>query len=322
MAPFQVKARDCHNYPLGCEPRVRIERPEFTSASAKDQRRTHMPLAQTEDASPHGPRLVKRHALSTRLWHWINAGALCGLLMSGLMIFNAHPRLYWGHKGSFGDQAWMEIGSTAQSGYLRVGPAQIETTGYLGLWLDDEGKFQKRAFPERVTLPSAYSLSLARNWHFALAWLLALALTLFLTVSLCNGHIVRELHIRREEWNFGHIWADIKAHARLRFPSGAAALRYNILQKLSYNAVIFLLIPTMIVSGLAMSPAMNAAWPWLIDLFGGRQSARSLHFICAFLLLGFFIVHMIMVLLAGPFNEMRSIVTGWYRVRETKEDSA
>jgi thiosulfate reductase cytochrome b subunit len=70
----------------------------------------------------------------------------------------------------------------------------------------------------------------------------------------------------------------------------------------------------MIFSGLAMSPGMNAAWPWLLDLFAGRQSARSVHFICAFLLLGFFAVHIIMVMLAGPFNEVRSIITGWYRV--------
>ena len=78
--------------------------------------------------------------------------------------------------------------------------------------------------------------------------------------------------------------SEVKDHARLRFPTGAAALDYNMLQKLTYVGVIFLLLPVVILTGLTMSPGMNAAWPWLLDLFGGRQSARSIHFICAFLL--------------------------------------
>ena len=98
------------------------------------------------------------------------------------------------------------------------------------------------------------------------------------------------------------------------FPTGDAALRYNILQKLSYVGVIFVLLPLMVLTGLTMSPAMDAAWPWLLDLFGGRQSARSIHFICAALLLGFILVHLMMVLLAGPINEIRSMITGRFRV--------
>ena len=103
-------------------------------------------------------------------------------------------------------------------------------------------------------------------------------------------------------------------HARLHFPTGDAALRYNILQKISYVGVIFVLLPLMILTGLTMSPAMDAAWPWLLDLFGGRQSARSIHFICAALLLAFIIVHLVMVLLAGPINEIGSMITGRFRV--------
>jgi thiosulfate reductase cytochrome b subunit len=258
--------------------------------------------------------LVKRHHLATRIWHWVNAATLLVLLMSGLMIFNAHPRLYWGQAGNRGDVAWLEIGSQQGKGFLQIGKVQIETTGVLGVWKDAKGNDQQLAFPAWATLPSSYALSVARSWHFAFAWILSIALTLFLLTSLFNRHISRDLHIRREEWSPAHIWTDVKDHARLRFPTGAAALRYNILQKFSYIGVIFILIPLMIFTGLAMSPAMDAAWPWLIDIFGGRQSARSLHFICAFLLLSFFAVHMLMVLLAGPFNEVRSIITGWYRL--------
>ena len=92
-----------------------------------------------------------------------------------------------------------------------------------------------------------------------------------------------------------------------------AALSYNILQKLSYVGVIFVLLPLMILTGLTMSPAMDAAWPWLLDLFGGRQSARSIHFICAIAAsLAFILVHLVMVVLAGPMNEIRSMITGRY----------
>src|SRR5690606_30750790 len=119
----------------------------------------------------------------------------------------------------------------------------------------------------------------------------------------------RDLAPRRAELAPRHIWADIKAHARLRFPRGEAALRYNILQKLSYFGVVALLLPAMILSGLAMSPGMDASWPWLIDLFGGRQSARSIHFIAAMLIVLFVLVHLVMVVLAGPVNEIRSMIT-------------
>ena len=114
------------------------------------------------------------------------------------------------------------------------------------------------------------------------------------------------------------IWHDIRDHARLRFPKGLQAARYNILQKFSYLGVLFGLLPLLVLTGLTMSPAMNAAWPWLLDLFGGRQSARSLHFIAAVLTLGFILVHLVMVVLAGPVNELRSMITGRYRL--PKED--
>jgi thiosulfate reductase cytochrome b subunit len=100
----------------------------------------------------------------------------------------------------------------------------------------------------------------------------------------------------------------------LNFPKGEAALRYNTLQKVSYVAVIFLLIPLMILTGITMSPGMDAAWPWLLDLFGGRQSARSIHFIVAAAILAFIIVHLIMVLLAGPVNEIWSMISGRWRI--------
>ncbi|CAH0348678.1 MAG: cytochrome b/b6 domain-containing protein [Sphingobium sp.] len=224
--------------------------------------------------------LVKRHRLSTRIWHWVNAIAIATLFMSGLGIFNAHPRLYWGNYGANFDTPWLELDR----------------------------------FPGWITLPGSYSLSMSRQWHLAYALIFAFALLVYMIWSLINRHISRDLAFRREELEPRHIWQDIKDHARLRFPTGAAALRYNVLQKASYIGVIFILIPGIIFTGLAMSPGMDAAWPWLTQIFGGRQSARSIHFIFAFALIGFFLVHILMVLLAGPINEVRSMITGWYRV--------
>ncbi len=274
------------------------------------------------DASPILPEdLVARHRLSTRIWHWVNALTVLVMLMSGLMIFNAHPRLYWGEYGANADYAWLEIGSNSDGeGTARIGPAVIETTGVLGVWTNPEGEIKKRAFPWWATIPSDYSLADARLWHLAFAWLLALGLLAYLLWSLVNGHLRRDIHITRLEWRPSHLWHDIKEHARLRFPTGAAALRYNVLQKLAYAFVLFLALPLIIMTGLAMSPGSDAWASILTEAFGGRQSARSVHFIVAFALVGFFLVHIAMVVLAGPYNEVRSMITGKYRLPREKSD--
>lgn len=233
-------------------------------------------------------RLVKRHRLSTRLWHWTNFACVVILLMSGLGIFNAHPRLYWGQYGANFDHAWLVLDR----------------------------------FPGWATIPGHYSLAMSRRWHLAVALVFAFALLLYMLWSLFNRHVGRDLSIGRDYIRPRHLWREIRDHARLRFPTGNAALRYNILQKISYVGVIFILLPLLIFTGLSMSPGMNAAWPWLIDMFGGRQSARSVHFIAAGLLIAFFLVHILMVVLAGPINEIRSMITGKYRVPPEREAEA
>ena len=225
-----------------------------------------------------------RHRLSTRLWHWLNAALLYLLFTSGLGIFNAHPQLYWGQYGANFDRPWLQLDR-------------------FGGW---------------ITLPAHYSLALSRHWHLATAPVFAFALLGYLVWSLANGHVARDLAFRRGELAPRHVWQDIVDHARLRFPTGQAALRYNVLQKASYVAVLFIALPLVILTGLTMSPGMNAAWPWLLDLFGGRQSARSIHFITAFALVAFFLVHVAMVVLAGPVNEIRSMITGRTRLPEAR----
>ena len=284
-------------------------------ATASPDEAAALPAAEGSNAPP---QIVKRHRLSTRIWHWVNALTVFVMLMSGLMIFNAHPRLYWGQYGANADPAWLEIGSDPEGGFLKLGDARIATTGVLGQWTDSAGQVQRRAFPGWATIPSSYDLAGARRWHLAFAWVLALGLIVFLIRAFWNRHAQRDLTPGLLELKPRHLWHEIRDHARLRFPTGEAALRYNTLQKLSYFGVIFILLPLIILTGLTMSPGMNAAWGWLLDLFGGRQSARSIHFIVAFLLVAFIIIHLVMVVLAGPINEVRSMITGRYRVPQPK----
>jgi len=266
-----------------------------------------------ETRQAKGGDLVRRHRVSTRLWHWVNAAALLVLLMSGLMIFNAHPRLYWGEYGANPDHAWLEIGATRRGeGAVRIGSAMIRTTGVLGVFTDGEGRQQARAFPGWATIPSHYSLADARLWHLAVAWVLAPGLLAYLLWSLGNGHLRRDIHIARAEWRPAHVWRALRDHARLRWPRGADALRYNVLQKMAYAAVLFGLLPLAIVTGMAMAPGIDAGIVPVTALFGGRQSARSIHFLCAFGLAGFTLIHLVMVVMAGPLNELRSMITGWF----------
>lgn len=269
-----------------------------------------------------GSRLIYRHRLPTRLWHWVNAVAVIVMLMSGAMIFNAHPRLYWGAYGANFDPAWLQIGTDGTHGFLQIGRHRFDTTGLLGLWTGKDGMQQALAFPSWATIPSYYDLAMARRWHLFFALVLAFGLLAFLITSLINRHIARDLSLRGDDVRPRNIWHDVVDHLKLRFENADRPGAYNILQKYSYIAVVFVLLPIMILTGLTMSPGMDTAWPWLLDLFGGRQSARSIHFIAASLILLFLIVHVLLVLLAGPVNEMRSMITGWLRVPEPEQEPA
>ena len=273
------------------------------------------------DVAPRGPvggDTVYRHRRSTRIWHWLNALTVFVMLMSGLMIFNAHPALYWGRYGANHETPWLSIGGDQQKGYVQIGKVRIPTTGVLGHWRDKNGNIRTNAFPSWATIPSSYDLAGARQWHFFFAWLLVLPGLAYWGWSAFDRHLQRDLAPRRSELAPRHIWRDIKDHARLRYPTGAEARDYNILQKLAYLGILFALLPLMVLTGLTMSPGIDAAWPWLLDLFGGRQSARSIHFIVAMLIIGFILVHLIQVVLAGPVNEIRSMITGRYRLPKEK----
>lgn len=215
-----------------------------------------------------------KHALSTRIWHWLNAWSVIVLFMSGLNISNAHRYLYWGEWGFSPDMAWLHV----------------------------------PRFPGWMTIPGSYSLSAARDWHIVFAWVFALSLLGFMLAALRNGHFRRDLVTRWAEWKPAAILADIRAHLKGQFEVTGA--KFNFLQKAAYGVVIFVLLPGMIFTGMAISPGMDAVWPWLLDIFGGRQSARSVHFLCAWALCAFLVLHVALVLLSGPGRQLRDMIFG------------
>lgn len=268
--------------------------------------------------------LIRRHSAMTRLTHWLNVLCLGILLLSGLQIFNAYPRLHWGQYGADDDPAILTIGAGGSNGepqgFIRIAGVSIPTTGVLGLSKMD-GEWTPRAFPAWLTLPSYQDLAAGRRWHFFFAWVFVVNGLAYLGYGLVSRHIRRDLVPDRHELAARHLWSEIVDHARLRFPSGEQARRYNVLQKLAYIVVIGALLPLMVLTGLTMSPGVDAAFPVLLDIFGGRQSARTLHFVTASLLVAFVVVHVAMVVLSGPWNNMRSMVTGRYAIRQEGPDA-
>ena len=278
----------------------------------------HTPAIVAETA---GRRVILRHSVLVRVTHWINALCFFILLMSGLQIFNAHPALYWGSKSTFSDPFLALTAQQKSDGSLEgvttiIGKSFV-TTGVLGASRDENGQLAERGFPGWATIPSYQDLATGRRWHFFFAWLLVLNGALYVVNLLAARHFGDFLPSGRE---LRSIPASVWAHVRLRFPKGDEAVHYNVLQKLAYLSVI-VAFPIMVLAGLTMSPGIDAAFPWLLDLFGGRQSARAIHFILAFGLLGFVVVHVVMVLVSGVVNNMVSMITGRYRIEEERHEA-
>lgn len=275
-----------------------------------------------EVPSPHwtdGERRTRgwiyRHSGWTRVTHWVWAFSLFFLLLSGLQIFNAHPILHVGHESGFQfDNSVMRIGTVQGENGLRgvteLFGLSFDTTGVLGLSGSAE-RPQARAFPAWATIPSHQDLATGRVVHFFFAWVLVLTLAIWLAASLASGHLRRD--ILPTPGDLKALLADMASHARFRLHRRR---RYGPLQKLAYAAVLLVLLPLMVLTGLAMSPGFNTIAPLLADMFGGRQTARTIHFAAMVLLVLFFLVHLAMVIAAGPFNELRSMITGWFRADE------
>jgi len=169
-----------------------------------------------------------------------------------------------------------------------------------------------RGFPSWLTLPGVQWLAMARRWHMFFAWALAITSICYVSYSVISRHLRRDLLPTKKDWR--SIGNTVKDHFFFRHPTGDAAKNYNVLQKLAYLSVIFMLFPLVVLNGLGMSPGMDALFSGWVDFFGGRQSMRTIHFIVSWALVAFTAVHLFQVVVTGFWNNLRSMITGKYRV--------
>ena len=212
-----------------------------------------------------------RHAALVRLTHWATTFSFFGLLVSGIAILLAHPRLYWGETGAVGAPALVEL------------PLPMILTGQSG-W--------------------------GRSLHFLAAWIAVLTGVLYVTWGVSTRHFERHLWLDRHELSWRTFGPVLAEHVRLQRPAAGTRLSYNALQRLAYCTVVFVLFPLMIWTGFAMSPAITSVFPWIVIVVGGQQSARTIHFFDGAMLVIFLCVHIVMVCLGGFLPRMRAMITG------------
>jgi len=262
------------------------------------------------------PPLIYRHRLPVRVMHWINVACLTILLMSGLQIFNAHPALYWSDDSRDSTRVLQITQKQVDGqwrGITRIGGAEFDTHGVLGTSRTGDGdEYASRAFPSWATIPGTQWLAMARIWHFFFAWLFVANGVAYILWTVFSGHLRRDLVPTGAE--FRGIGRSIRDHLLLRHAHGEEARRYNVLQNMAYLGIVFVVLPLIVVGGWAMSPMMDSFSPGWVDWLGGRQAARTLHFIGAVLLVAFVLVHLFEVVVTGLVNNLRSMITGYWRL--------
>jgi thiosulfate reductase cytochrome b subunit len=254
-------------------------------------------------------RDIYRYAVATRLAHWVWVLAFFVLVSSGLQIFNAAPYLDASDKSNPAKRV-LSIGSPADGvGKTTLFGHAFTTTGWLG-WVDDGmGGQTARAFPSWITIPAYQSLADGRRWHFFFAWVASICWLAWLMSSALRGNL-QKMILRPSD--LPKLWPMQAYYLKLR-PEPPPYDVYNPLQKAAYTTIGFGIAPLVVVTGLALSPGMDSAVPWLTWIFGGRQFARTWHFVGMLLLIGFFFIHTFQVATQGFVNQMRSMITGWYR---------
>ena len=237
------------------------------------------------------------HPRWVRLSHWIGAASVLTLAVTGFVILMTHPRLYWGETGNDLTPALIEL---PVSRNYKHGGWQLSTPSF-----PDGGA----AASSVRTYDILNQNSWGRSLHFIAAWFLVVTGLVYLVAAIAGGHARRDLLPRARELAPGPLWADLVAHLR-HVPRARGGPPYNLLQKLSYSLVLFLALPLMIITGLAQSPAINAAYPFLAGMFGGTQAARTVHFLVFAVLVGFVIIHLAMVILSGFRRQLRAMTLG------------
>jgi thiosulfate reductase cytochrome b subunit len=225
---------------------------------------------------------ASRHSALVRVTHWITALCFIALLVSGMEIVISHPRFYWGETGNVLTKALFQIPIPSSR--------HLVPTGY-GYVLPDQNGW-------------------SRYLHFQAAWVAVLTGLLYVIFGFFTGHFRKNLLPEKADFSGRRFSTSIASHLRFERPGEAEAWSYNVLQRLSYLFVIFVLFPLIIWTGLAMSPAFVSAFPATVTLLGGQQSARTIHFFVSLSLVLFLLVHVVMVCLAGFKSRMRAMITG------------
>jgi thiosulfate reductase cytochrome b subunit len=226
-----------------------------------------------------------RHSALVRVTHWITTVSFLALLVTGAEIVVSHPRFYWGEAGNVLTPPLFKLPIPASR--------SLVPTGY-GYVLPDQNGW-------------------SRYLHFQAAWVAVLTGLLYVVSLLFTGHLRKNLLPGRSDLSWRAFSSDIADHLRFKRPPDAEAWSYNLLQRLTYLLVIFVLFPLVIWTGLAMSPAIASAFPSAVSVLGGQQSARTIHFFVSIFLVLFLLVHVVMICLAGFRSRMRAMITG--RVR-------
>ena len=244
---------------------------------------------------PGGP---EGHARWVRISHWIVTLSVLTLVFSGFEILMVHPRLYWGKAGNDLTPALLELPISRNykhGGYDKPTPF-----------------FENASGP--VSANRTYDIFNQNGWgrslHFLAAWLLVLPGVLYLLIGIFGGHFRSHIWPRARELAPRLVWRDVVDHLRFRIPAAGGGPHYGLLQKCAYSFVVFVVAPLMVVTGLTMSPAVTAAFPSLLRLFGGYQSARTIHFFAFAVLVLFVIVHVVMVVRSGFRRQMRAMTLG------------
>lgn len=238
------------------------------------------------------------HRLWVRLTHWLIAGAVLVLILSGVTILMAHPRLYWGDAGNDLIQPLFEIPLGPNYHHIRLAPG----TPFFA-------SPESPVTANRLDEPWNQN-GWARSLHFLAAWGFLAGMLAYLAFALATGHARHVLWPRRDELGRKNLWQDVRAHLRLPMAPAKPGPPYAILQKLAYALVVFVALPLMFLTGITMSPAIVANYPILLVIFGGTQSARTIHFFTFAFLAIFLLVHLAMILLTGPLRQLRGMILG------------
>jgi thiosulfate reductase cytochrome b subunit len=239
-------------------------------------------VPETVPAAVPANTVTPRHSALVRMTHWITALCFFALLVSGAEIVVSHPRFYWGETGNDLTPTLFKLPIPASRALV--------PTGY-GYVLPDQNGW-------------------SRYLHFQAAWVVIFVGLLYVISAWFTGHFQKNLLPDKSDLSWRAFSKAIASHLRFERPSEAEAWSYNLLQRLRSLFVIFVLFPLVIWTGLAMSPAFVSAFPATVNVLGGQQSARTLHFFVSLALVLFLVVHVGMVWLAGFWNRMRAMITG------------